>query len=123
MPVRDRILEHLYKWATARLPMDASKVMVEEVFLWGLQTAQGMQRIRSDSPEFIVQASLILSNSGRHVLGWHLERKDGTTRRLLYSKEDLRPLKRKRRKLHQRVMSKPRKTVKRQPDDGGQLFS
>jgi hypothetical protein len=123
MPARDRILEYLYRWATTRLPMDASKAMVEEVFLWGVQTAQAMQRISADSPEFIVHAGLILSNRGRHVLGWHLERKDGTPRRLLYSKEDLRPVKRKRRKLRERVMSKASKSGNQQPDDRGQLFS
>ena len=78
MPTRDKIPQYLYAWATNRVPMDTSKLALEELFLWGCQTAQRRNGIERTSPKFIVEAGLVFSKKGRSVLGWRLRMKDGT---------------------------------------------
>jgi hypothetical protein len=76
MPSRDKILRYLYTWATNRVPMDKSKVAIEEVFLWGVQTSQRMNGVERKSTKFTMDAELILGKKGRSVLGWRLKSKD-----------------------------------------------
>jgi hypothetical protein len=58
--------------------MDTSKLALEELFLWGCQTAQRRNGIERTSPKFIVEAGLVFGKKGRRVLGWRLRMKDGT---------------------------------------------
>lgn len=110
MPPRDRILEYFYTCATKRLPMDNTRRMLEETFLWGCQATQRMQGIGTKSPKFIVGVGLILSRRGKSVLGWRLTFNDGTTDALLYKDRTLNPVNKngsKRRKFAQSKGAKP----------------
>jgi len=123
MPARDRMFEYLCMWATNRVPMDKSRMRLEEVFLWGCQTGQRMSGIEPRSPEFIIDAGLALTRRGK-VLGWHLNMKDGGVEFLRYKgdeedKIELVPVikSRKRRKIITPKAATPKSTVQVQPDN------
>jgi hypothetical protein len=98
---KDKVLEHLYTWATKRLPIPESKLIVEEIFLWGFQTAQILNGVPANSPQFTIDAGMLLNKRWTKTYGWHIKLRDGSYRDLLYKDKNLKPVikRRKRRKL------------------------
>jgi hypothetical protein len=79
-------------WAVRRPPLDETKRLVEEAFLWGCQTAQRSEGVASDSSKFIVNAEIILNNRRTRMLGWIIGTKDGNSRWLLFRGKGLKPV-------------------------------
>lgn len=107
---RDRILDYMYRSATRPVPMDHTKLALEEMFLWGCQTAQALNGVGRSSPKFIVKAGVLLGRRGKRVEGWQLNLKDGTSHNLVFG-ENLKTVVKARRKSAVKKTRRKRETI------------
>jgi hypothetical protein len=61
---------------------------LEDLFLYGFQSAQFAAGLTSESPEFVVDVHIELARNGRQATGeiqsWQIRRKDGTSESLVF---------------------------------------